>query len=237
MSQTASAGDPMETARKFSPGLFGIIVILFFLPFVAVTCSGTEMFTLKGLDLVTGTEITEDEIRDSEIGEQLTQFEEGFGGETTESSGEPTKIDMQIFAVLALIAAVVGLITGFLLKGRRGALAAAISGVVGALSLLILRSTFEVEATGDAAEQAGTAEQIGDVVGYDWKLGWTLAFVLFLIAAVVQGMYLMRGRGATSTTSTLGHTGTTTTPSTTTTGDPYGSPPPGSPQDPTGPPA
>jgi len=43
--------------RVFSPALFGLILICFLLPFVNISCSGQELGSFNGLQLITGTKI------------------------------------------------------------------------------------------------------------------------------------------------------------------------------------
>ena len=43
--------------KKFSPAIFGIVLICFILPFVTVSCQGQKLATLTGIQLITGTTI------------------------------------------------------------------------------------------------------------------------------------------------------------------------------------
>ena len=47
----------MEPLKKFSPAFYGAIVILFFLPFVNLSCGGQTIMSVTGFQLITGTEI------------------------------------------------------------------------------------------------------------------------------------------------------------------------------------
>lgn len=207
MSQQPNVGDTVEKARRFSPALFGIIAICFLLPFVAITCSGQELFSLSGLDLVTGTEVGQDDLA-SEFTEGFNQLEEGFGGETTtetEAADEETAIDPEPAAILALALAVIGLIAGFALKGDRGALVSALAGILGVLALLALRMMFKVEDPAASAEELQQAEAI---IGYEWGMGWWLAFLLFLAQPILHFTALKGLRSGGKTT----HTGSAPPP-------------------------
>lgn len=72
-----------QTKRRLSPALFGIALLCFLLPFVSVSCGGTEVFKLNGLDFVKGI---------SEQGQAM---------------------DPSPLAIIALISAVIGLCIGF----------------------------------------------------------------------------------------------------------------------------
>ena len=226
MSQQPNVGETVEKARRYSPALFGIIAICFLLPFVAITCSNQELFELTGLDLVTGTDVGEDDLS-SEFTEGFNQLEEGFGGEeTTETSdsGEETAIPAEPAAIVALVLAILGLVAGFALKGDRGPLVSAVTGILGVLALLALRVMFKVEDPSATAEELQQAETI---IGYKWGMGWWLAFLLFLAQPILHFSALKRLRGGGTTT----HTVTTPPPADPPpTGQPGGGPtPPGGP--------
>ena len=50
----------MEALKKLSPAFYGVIVLLFFLPFVNLSCSGQTIMSLSGLQLITGSEYKAD---------------------------------------------------------------------------------------------------------------------------------------------------------------------------------
>jgi len=66
----------MEPLKKFSPAFYGIIILLFFLPFVNLSCSGQTIMSLSGFQLITGSEYkansmfgetTEGEVKENKI--------------------------------------------------------------------------------------------------------------------------------------------------------------------------
>lgn len=85
--------------KKLSPALFGIIIICFLLPFVGVSCGGTEVLQLNGLDLVKG----------------FTQDGQG--------------IDPNPLAIISLLAAIAGLAVGFMEKKSANLIAAIMGAV------------------------------------------------------------------------------------------------------------
>lgn len=107
---------------KFSPAIFIIILICFFLPFINITCQGEKVATLTGIQLVTGTTI-----------EQPSMFG---------AKGKTKKVEGELMALLAFISAIVGLILSFL-KNRKISLAIAIVGGVGLLFLLLLKNKLD----------------------------------------------------------------------------------------------
>jgi hypothetical protein len=107
---------------KFSPAIFIIILICFFLPFINITCQGEKVATLTGIQLVTGTTI-----------EQPSMFG---------AKGKTTKVEGELMALLAFISAIVGLILSFL-KNRKISLATAIVGGLGLIFLLLLKNKLD----------------------------------------------------------------------------------------------
>ncbi|MBL7209075.1 MAG: zinc-ribbon domain-containing protein [Dehalococcoidia bacterium] len=116
--------------KRFSPAIFAIALICFFLPFITVSCGGQKVATLTGVQLVTGTAI-----------EQPDLFGEGQQAETLD--GEP-------LAILAFLSAVAGLGLSFI-KGRKIVIAPAISGVAGSILLLLLKSKIDNEILSEGA--------------------------------------------------------------------------------------
>src|ERR1039457_5409578 len=100
--------------------LFVGSALCFFLPFVTVSCGGITAFTLTGQQLVTGTTLTQPQ---------------AFGPPQTQ------KVDADPFAIVAGLCALAGIALSLI--GRKIASGAAISGGVGAVSLLIMRSRLD----------------------------------------------------------------------------------------------
>lgn len=111
-----------NVAKKFSPAIFGFVIICFFLPFIDITCSGQKIETLTGIQLVTGTTIE----RPSLFGER----------EKVE------KVEGELLAILAFFSAVVGLGLSFL-KSLKSSIAPAIAGVSGSILLLLLKAKLD----------------------------------------------------------------------------------------------
>jgi len=136
---------------------FGLIVFMFLMPFINVSCNGIFNATLSGMDLATGTTI---EMKDPD------------GGLV-----EQKELDAQPLAAIALGAAILGLLIGFV-RGKPARYANAIAGGVGALFLLLLKSDFDrqVMKEGDG------------MFTVNYEMGFWVAMLLF-IAAIVAGIY------------------------------------------------
>ena len=136
--------------------LFVGSVLCFFLPFVTVSCGGVKAFTLTGQQLATGTTLTQPQ---------------AFGPPQTQ------KIDADPFAAVAALCALTGIALSLI--GRRIAAATAISGGVGGVSLLIMRSRLDA--------QLQTQGQ--GVATATYETGFTLA-ALLLVAGAAWNVYL-----------------------------------------------
>jgi hypothetical protein len=130
--------------------------LCFFLPFVTVSCGGVTAFTLTGRQLATGTTLTQPQ---------------PFGPPQTQ------KVSPDPFAVAAGLCALAGIALSLI--GRRLASAAAVSGGVGAVSLLIMRSRLndQLQTQGQGLAKA------------TYETGFTLT-VLLLVAAAAWNVYL-----------------------------------------------
>jgi uncharacterized membrane protein len=104
--------------RLLSPPLFGLILFLFFLPFVTVSCPGFDGATMSGTQLAFGTTVDE---QDVELSSAL------LGG----------------FAV-GLIGFVVSLV-GYRMRHRGPAFASGVLGALGAMCLILFRAQLVVE--------------------------------------------------------------------------------------------
>ena len=150
----------MEPLKKFSPAFYGIIILLFFLPFVNLSCSGQTIMSLSGFQLITGSEYKAN----------------SMFGETTEGEVKENKeIESQPLALLALLAAVVALGISFF-KKRIIALTNIVISVLGVVFLLLLKFNMDSD-----AELSGQ-----NMITLDYQFAYWLCIILFIAAAVVQ---------------------------------------------------
>ncbi|MGH2753657.1 MAG: hypothetical protein ACRDLB_04425 [Actinomycetota bacterium] len=171
-----------EKVRRFSYGFWLLIILCFFLPFLSVTCSGTELITATGLDFVIGGEV--------EINEEFEEaFEDPFGTGETDLGTEPTEkdvpeefesvaeddsVDPSVFAILALAGAIAGLVLAFAIRsGRRDMLLSVVALVI-ILSLIIFRFDVGIDTEGAAG------------LSVDYRYGYWLAMLLALVAGIAH---------------------------------------------------
>lgn len=174
--------------RRFTPGLFGIILLCFLLPFVSVTCSGQNLMTAKGLDFVIGADVNIDEDF-----EETFQDLEDFGDTETQPGEEPEgqgrfaddRIDPNIFAIIAFAAAAVGLLLALFLRNRNRMLSAAIAAALIIVSLI----AFRIDISGDAEEGEG-------LISVDYRIGWWGVIIVALVILAAHAVELWGQRRA-----------------------------------------
>lgn len=156
----------MEPLKKFSPAFYGIIILLFFLPFVNLSCSGQTIMSVTGFQLITGTEVNATGM---------------FGGEMN-SSDEPNmdkkkEIEFQPLALFAFVAAIIGLIISFF-KMRITALSNIVVSIAGVVFLILLKVNLDGNADLNVSGQ--------NVITLDYQFAYWLSIILFIAGAVVQ---------------------------------------------------
>jgi len=160
----------MDQIKKFSPAAFVIIIFCFFLPFINLTCSGQTVMTMTGIQLITGAEYKPQGMPD-----QPEMFEEDQSGQQTGQLTSSQNSDAQPMALFAFLAAILALAISFI-KKKITALICMIISILGAVFLLLLKGSLD----GDATMQGQGIVQI------EYQLGYWLAFLLFIIGAVLQ---------------------------------------------------
>ena len=107
--------------KKISPALFGFALICFLLPFVNLTCQGSKVATLTGLQLVAGGKM---EVPSMGGGKQYQKF-----------NGEP-------MALVAFLCGLAGVGLSLLMGNKNNAIPA-VAGVLGVIFLFILKSKID----------------------------------------------------------------------------------------------
>jgi len=159
----------MRESNKFvSPALFLLVALSFFLPFVSFTCQGTKLAEISGMELVTGTRI------------------ENFKMEKLETRQDDSDLDnerninSEPLAVAAFIFALTGIIVSLI--PRYSKILSIISGALGALMLLFLRSSINGDIPGNSDFQILE-------VSYEW--GYYFALIIFITAFVLNFFWMM----------------------------------------------
>ncbi|RPI05891.1 MAG: hypothetical protein EHM64_05020 [Ignavibacteriae bacterium] len=112
-----------ESLKKFSPALFGIILICFALPWVNLSCEGHNAAAFSGLQLVTGTTV-----------EQQNQ-----------------KVKSEPLAVAVLVLTILGFALSFL-KDKKSSVIPGIIGAAAFILLLMLKSKIDTDASSQSIQ-------------------------------------------------------------------------------------
>ena len=142
---------------KVSPAIFIATILCFLFPFITVSCGGHKIATLSGVQLATGTSVSQPQM-----------------------FGPPQKKDVapEPLAAIVALCTIVGLALSFLPSSKM-ALGPAISGGVGALFLLLLKSKMDDQ----------IVKQGQGMLQVNYEAGFTLS-LLFLVAGAAWNGYL-----------------------------------------------
>lgn len=152
----------MGQKAKVSPLIFAASILCFIFPFLSVSCGGQKVATFTGVQLAIGTTL-----------------------EQPQTSG-PTKnqkVDPDPLAALAGLCAVIGI--GLSFAGTRAAIAAAISGGLGAISLLFMRLRL--------ADQV--LKQGQGMLQVNSETGFSLALLLLIAGAAWNAFLFWQRKG------------------------------------------
>ncbi|HEU0013377.1 MAG TPA: hypothetical protein VFQ45_06820 [Longimicrobium sp.] len=174
------------TDRRLSPGLFGAALLAFFFTFTTYSCMGTPLAKMSGVRMATGGKMD----MPKEL-EQLAAMD--TSQESAKKREEQGRIKPNAMAIIALASTVVGLGVSLAKRDRTGAAIAAVSGAVGAASLLVLKMRLEGELQKQLQEAQGASEMPGAIITVDFHLAFWIALLLLAAAAVVNFLAMRRG--------------------------------------------
>lgn len=137
-------GEPKRWYRNawFSRSFLLVAGLFFLLPFITVKCGGTELASVKGIDLITGNELKPASQKEQAVAEDSSSVDEGvpsgnFTGPMFEQ-GDQKKIGPNILGIVAFASVILGLIFTFFSK-RLPAIIGGGLAILGALSLFFLQ--------------------------------------------------------------------------------------------------
>lgn len=149
--------------RSLIPAFFTAAILFFFFNFFTVSCGEQKVGSVTGINLLTGTELKNDDI-----------FSEG------ETEGK--EIPSSAWAIIAFGTAIIGL-GAFLIKERREALIGAGAGAIGFCSLLILQ--FAIKNT--------IEKEAGGIIQTDFKFAYWAALISMGIAGFISYLRIKKG--------------------------------------------
>lgn len=157
---------------KLSPVLFVIVILSFFLPFLNISCGGSQVYSFSGFKTAFGTTVTQDQ---------------GLGYSRSE------KVDGDGVAVAVFITAVLGLLLSFL-KTNSGKIINTI--ISGAGSVLII--IFPIESSSRISKEAPSYVQISYGAGYYLALIFFILALAFNIYVIYSNKKVIAAEGSMS---------------------------------------
>jgi hypothetical protein len=144
----------LET-KYIRTGLFGIIIIFFFLPFLVISCPGYGSQEVNGVQVAFGYIVS---------------------GERLSSVTDNQLLQPKIPAIIALVAALAGILFSFF-KKQHAFVLCMIAAIVGFSGMFLLRLNIDAE----AASRASQGLVVQYAIGYWLALGGFLVIVALLI--------------------------------------------------------
>jgi hypothetical protein len=160
-----------------------VALLLFVLPWVTVSCADQTLASMTGVDLATG---------------HINMAANPLGGP---SSAAPAQHSGDLLVIIGALLIVAGLVLSFILRGSKGAMAAAACAALAAISLAYaVMVRLPGAARADAMTGAGggggaggpTPEQIAQMIKVNVQVGFYLCLAA-LIAAVLFDFMATRG--------------------------------------------
>jgi hypothetical protein len=171
--------DTIAKNRTFIPLAFALVIIFFFFSFCDFKCNSVKVASLTGINLVTGTSIQADP--SGMLGNNPFGSMNGYQRNEVKDKGQ--KVEPNIWAILALLAAIGG-VFAFYKKIPKESLAGTAVGAVGFISLIILQSAIK-SAVG---KQGGGMVQIE----IEFLFGYWASLLAFLIGGGISYLRLKR---------------------------------------------
>lgn len=166
---------------KVSGIFFAIVIIAFLMPFMVVKCGDNKIATVSGFKLVTGGKVANPQL------ENLQNMTESMQGQTDNETpdAEAEENDNTIpfksnpYALIALLAALAGLISALLLK--KGAFVAPLAlAIVGLISMMLIKGPVTNAAKGSSGGNAA----LEGIITVNAQFGYYLALIGFFLAGI-----------------------------------------------------
>lgn len=152
----------MESRRPLIPASFALAFILFFFTFCEFNCGGQKIGSVKGINLVTGS--------------QMEETSDMFGQRT---QGE--KVPPSIWAIIAFGCTIIGF-AAFIIKAKKESAVGTVAGTIGVVSLIILQFVIKDSIDEKAQGQVQT----------EFKIAYWLALISLALASLLSYLGLRK---------------------------------------------
>jgi len=185
----------LEDIMKISVVFFAIVILAFLLPFILIECSGTEVAKISGFKMVFGGKVESPALESvaKGFGEAFNQSDlgaladmdapEADEAETAEDEAEkPAKEDKgykpNLWAIIALLMAVIGLITALIMDKAKYFIPLG-AAVIGLLAMFFIKSGV----LGSMDTSGGP--DLSSFIKVKYQFGWYLALLGFILAGIM----------------------------------------------------
>lgn len=164
---------------KISGIFFAIVIIAFLLPFMVVKCGDTKLATFTGFKLVTGGEVKAPAMDNmmKGLGDAFNMDNTTQEAQEDEQEAKGEKVKPNAFAIIALLMAVIGLITALIMSQEKYIIPLVVA-IVGFIAMLLIKSGV----SGDMS--AAGSKEVADMIKIKMQFGYFLALLAFIGAAV-----------------------------------------------------
>lgn len=161
-----------QKSTFISPLAFLVAIIAFFFTFTEIDCNGQQLDTISGIELVTG-------------------YEQDFDilGSETNTDTKKERYDPNIFALNAMLAAVLGLLLHAFKKMRANYQLLGLLGAVGLICLIAMMIDLKTKLV-SAQNDSGGKLNIDLNISIKMKFGYWLAVISFAAATAWNFMQL-----------------------------------------------
>jgi hypothetical protein len=179
---------------KISGIFFAIVILAFFLPFMVVKCADQDMASVSGFKLAFGGKVNTEKFDDMVDGmsSSFSDFTDHYSEEDMEElaeedlemqteADEKDKLKVNGWALIALLAAVAGLISA-LIMNVGSYMIPLIAAIVGFITMLFIKA-------GLMAQMKMPMQEAADMIKVSPRWGWWVALIGFIIAGILAFIY------------------------------------------------
>ena len=168
--------DNLLRKRYLSSCLFGLAILLFLLPFSEVKCSSTTLAGNSGLGIALGWQWK------IALGGKNSDWMQKLAKDAPSGTQKELKDKPNVFAIVALVSAIAGIIFSFFRTGNRSLFIMS-AGILAAIMLIALMIQFKLVLQSSLSEKGAKNEWMGSIIRVQFTFWYYLCLVLFSGAA------------------------------------------------------
>jgi succinate dehydrogenase hydrophobic anchor subunit len=177
--------NPRLTSIAYAAG-----ILLFFLPFIEIKCSGTSVAQLSGKDMVFGSAPS--------LGNGMDNFGKAFGNSDSVKTASKTEDKGRVYvtAIIALLLGIGGLFLS-LSKTNKNYTAMMIAGIAGAILLIVLIIQVKGDINSEMKTQTGNSDPFNDQFSGMMKVSVAITawFVICVLSYLAAAFFSYKQKG------------------------------------------